>query len=478
MKLTKLIKNAHLSISVSKLEDFTVRGVTCNSKAVKKGYVFIAIKGNKLDGTKFIDEARRAGAGAVISPSAGKGINFIRVKDTRKAASKLAAEFYGNPSTKIKVIGITGTNGKTTISYLLEKVLKVSGKKPAVVGTINYRYNNKVIPSNNTTPGPLYLQRMLADMLRSKVTHCVMEVSSHALHQDRTEGVKFNSAIFSNLTQDHLDYHKTLLNYFKAKSKLFKGLEKSAFAVINNDDKYAERLKKLCPGKVITYGIDRNSQVMARNIKFNYPSTEFLLKTGRASVLIKTRLIGRHNVYNILAVITWALKEGIHLTEIKRAIEEFSLVPGRLEKVECGQGFSIFVDYAHTEDALKNIIQSLRQISENRIIVVFGCGGDRDKTKRPKMGYTVTELADYAVITSDNPRSEDPRNIIRDIERGIRRINYSVVLQRADAIKKSLLLAKRGDIVLVAGKGHENYQVLKNKTVHFDDREVIKACLK
>ena len=209
MKLTKLIKNAHLSISVSKLEDFTVRGVTCNSKAVKKGYVFIAIKGNKLDGTKFIDEARRAGAGAVISPSAGKGINFIRVKDTRKAASKLAAEFYGNPSTKIKVIGITGTNGKTTISYLLEKVLKVSGKKPAVVGTINYRYNNKVIPSNNTTPGPLYLQRMLADMLRSKVTHCVMEVSSHALHQDRTEGVKFNSAIFSNLT--HYDLKSVLV---------------------------------------------------------------------------------------------------------------------------------------------------------------------------------------------------------------------------------------------------------------------------
>ena len=478
MKLTKLIKNAHLSIFASKLEDFTVRGVTCNSKSVKRGYVFIAIKGNRLDGTKFIDEARSAGAGAVISPSAGKGINFIRVKDTRKAAAKLGAEFYGNPSAKIKVIGITGTNGKTTISYLLEKVLKVAGKNPSVVGTINYRYNNKVIPSNNTTPGPLDLQRMLADMLRSKVTHCVMEVSSHALHQDRTEGVKFNSAIFTNLTQDHLDYHKTLLNYFKAKSKLFKGLENGAFAVINNDDKYALRLKKLCPGKVITYGIDKNSQVMARNIKFGCSSTEFILKSGRASVLIKTRLIGRHNVYNILAVIAWALKEGMHLADIKSAIEGFNLVPGRLEKVECGQGFSIFVDYAHTEDALKNIIQSLRQVSENRIIVVFGCGGDRDKTKRPKMGYTVTELADYAVITSDNPRSEDPKDIIRDIKRGVRKANYSVVIQRAEAIKKSLLLARRGDIVLVAGKGHENYQVFKNKTVHFDDREVIKACLK
>lgn len=478
MKLIKLIKNAHLSIPVSKLKDFTILGVTCNSKAVKKDYVFIAIKGSKIDGTKFIDEARKAGAGAVISPSAGKGINFIRVKDTRKAASKIAAEFYGNPSTRIKVVGITGTNGKTTISYLLEKVLKVSGKNPAVIGTINYRYNNKVIPSNNTTPGPLDLQCMLADMLRSKVTHCVMEVSSHALHQDRTKGLKFSSAIFTNLTQDHLDYHKTLLNYFKAKAKLFKGLEKSAFAVINNDDKFAERLKKLCLGKNITYGIYRNSQVMASNIKFHCSSTEFILQAGRESVLIKTKLIGRHNVYNILAVIAWSLKEGIHLADIKRAIEGFSLVPGRLEKVESGKGFSIFVDYAHTEDALKNIIQSLRQVSGKRIIVVFGCGGDRDKTKRPKMGYTVTELADYAVITSDNPRSEDPKSIIRDIERGIRKTNYSVVPQRADAIKKSLLLAKRGDIVLVVGKGHENYQVLKNRTIHFDDREVIKACLK
>jgi UDP-N-acetylmuramoyl-L-alanyl-D-glutamate--2,6-diaminopimelate ligase len=478
MKLTRLIKNAHLSISAPNLKDFIVRGVTCNSKAVKKGYVFIAIKGNKLDGTRFIEEARRLGAGAVISPSAGKGINFIKVKDTRKAAACLGARFYGNPSEKIKVIGITGTNGKTTITYLLEKVLKVAGKNPAVMGTINYRYNNKVIPSHNTTPGPLDLQRMLADMLRSKVTHCAMEVSSHALHQDRTDGVKFSSAIFTNLTQDHLDYHKTLLNYFKAKSKLFKGLEKSAFAVINNDDKYALRLKKLCPGKIVTYGIDKKSQVMARDIKFGSSSTEFILKAGRATVLIKTRLIGRHNVYNILAVIAWALKAGIGLAVIKRAIYGFKVVPGRLEKVECGQGFSIFVDYAHTEDALKNIIRSLRQVSENRIIVVFGCGGDRDKTKRPKMGYIVTELADYAVITSDNPRSEDPKDIIRDIKKGIRKNNYSVLLRRAEAIKKSLLLARRGDIVLVAGKGHENYQVFKNRTVRFDDREAIKACLK
>ena len=236
--------------------------------------------------------------------------------------------------------------------------------------------------------------------------------------------------------------------------------------------------KKLCSGKIITYGIDRNSQVMARNIKFGSSSTEFILKAGRAIVLIKTKLIGRHNVYNILAVIAWALKEGIHLTDIKNAIEGFKLVPGRLEKVECSHGFSIFVDYAHTEDALKNIIQSLRQVSGNRIIVVFGCGGDRDKTKRPKMGYIVTELADYAVITSDNPRSEDPKSIIRDIKKGIRKTNYSVVIRRAEAIKKSLLSAKRGDIVLVAGKGHENYQVFKNRTVHFDDREVIKSCLK
>ncbi|MGA2774613.1 MAG: UDP-N-acetylmuramoyl-L-alanyl-D-glutamate--2,6-diaminopimelate ligase [Candidatus Omnitrophota bacterium] len=473
MKLTKLIKKAKLSLSLPETRDFTVRGITCNSGQVKKGFVFIAIKGCSNDGTRFIHQALKNGAGAVISP-----LTVPPEINTRLIAAKLAAEFYANPSAKIRVVGITGTNGKTTVSYLLERVLKEALKNPAVIGTINYRFNKRIIPSNNTTPGPVDLQHMLSRMLKGKVTHCVMEVSSHALDQERVKGIGFSSAIFTNLTSDHLDYHKTLSGYFKAKAKLFKELDRKAFAVINNDDKYARFLKKICAAKVITYGINKSSSVMARNIKFNPSSTEFILKIPRKELLIKTKLIGRHNVYNVLSVIAWALNEGIKFSHIKRAIEGFDFVPGRLERVECKKGFSVFVDYAHTEDALRNIIRSLRQVSKGRIIVVFGCGGDRDKIKRPKMGKTVTELADYALITSDNPRSEDPAEIARDIIKGIRKKNYAVILQRRDAIKKSLVLAKNGDIVLIAGKGHETYQVIKDKKIHFDDRKVVKSCLK
>ncbi|MFA5275893.1 MAG: UDP-N-acetylmuramoyl-L-alanyl-D-glutamate--2,6-diaminopimelate ligase [Candidatus Omnitrophota bacterium] len=473
MKLTKLIKKAKLPVGLPETGDFTVRGITCNSGQVKKGFVFIAIKGCSNDGTKFIDQALKNGAGAIISHlTVPPGIS------TRLIAAKLAAEFYENPSAKVRVVGITGTNGKTTVSYLLERVLKEARKNPAVIGTINYRFNKKIIASNNTTPGPTELQHMLSRMLKGKVTHCIMEVSSHALDQERVKGVSFSSAIFTNLTSDHLDYHKTSANYFKAKAKLFKELDSKSFAVINNDDKYARLLKKICSAKIITYGIDKASSVEARNIKFHPSSTEFILKAPKKKVLIKTKLIGKHNVYNILSVIAWALSEGIKFSYIKRAIEGFDFVPGRLERVECRKGFSVFVDYAHTEDALKNIIRSLRQVSKGRIIVVFGCGGDRDKRKRPKMGRIVTELADYAFVTSDNPRSEEPEDIAGDIIKGIRKRNYCIILRRKEAIKKSLSLAKSGDIVLIAGKGHETYQVIKNKKIHFDDRETVKSCLR
>ena len=486
MRLKKLIESLDKQSRIhSELYDFEVQGISCNSKLVKNNFIFVAIKGNKEDGHRFIQEAIERGAEAVIVQASvyqdirtsGK-ISFIRVKDTRRALAKLVTKFYGNPSSKIKVIGITGTNGKTTVSYLIESILRKAGFNPAVIGTINYRFQDKVISSTNTTPGPIELQSMLAEMLEEGINYAIIEVSSHALHQDRTEGITFHSAIFTNLTQDHLDYHKTKANYFRAKSKLFRNLSQNSFAIINNDDAYGIKMKRLTKAKIITYGINCPADIQARDISFNIAQTEFILQTAKRRTNFQTRLIGRHNVYNILASVAFSLSEGLDLKVIKPAIEGFNFVPGRLERINGNGGFSVFVDYAHTEDALRNVIQTLRQLSQKRIIVVFGCGGERDKTKRPKMGYVVSELADYAIITSDNPRSEDPSAIINDIKSGINKDNYCIIPQRREAIIKSLSLAKSGDIILVAGKGHENYQILKDKVVHFDDRQVIRECLK
>jgi UDP-N-acetylmuramoyl-L-alanyl-D-glutamate--2,6-diaminopimelate ligase len=483
VKIRKLMKSIDYLNKYSNLEDFEVRGISCNSKQVLDNFIFVAIKGVREDGSKFIDEAINRGAKAVIfqgQGARGKGqdtINFIRVKDARRALSKLATEFYGNPSAKIKVVGITGTNGKTTVSYLIEALLKDTEALPSVIGTINYRFKDKVAQSKNTTPGPIELQSMLAEMQEEGINYCIMEVSSHALDQGRTEGINFHSAIFTNLTQDHLDYHRTFKNYFNAKAKLFKNINANAFAVINNDDRCADRIKKLTNAKIVAYGIENNADITATNIKFSSTHTEFILTAPKLKTNFKTRLFGRHNVYNILAAVAWAIEEGIDIAAVKSSIEGFSFVPGRLERIDSGRGFSVFVDYAHTEDALKNIIQALRCLSARRIIVVFGCGGERDKTKRPKMGKVAIELSDYAIITNDNPRSEDPKDIIRDIKRGIRKSNFCVIPKRRDAIKKSLSLAEAGDIVLVAGKGHEDYQIIKDRIMHFDDREVVRECL-
>jgi UDP-N-acetylmuramoyl-L-alanyl-D-glutamate--2,6-diaminopimelate ligase len=483
MQAKTLLKNSGIKFPAG-LKDFQVLGVSCNSKTVGDGFVFVAIKGNRADGNKFIAEAVSNGAKAVITENPKpeirnpKNTYFLKVKDTRKVLARLAAEFYGRPSEKVRVAGVTGTNGKTTITYLIEAIVKEAGLEPAVIGTINYRFKDKIIPSKNTTPGPIELQSMLARMRDAGIDHCVMEVSSHALDQDRAQDIDFGSGIFTNLTQDHLDYHKTLEEYFKAKSKLFKNLSAGSFAVINIDDKYAKKLAKSTKAKVITYGIDNDAAVKALDIRFDVSSTEFTISSPKNDLKIKTSLIGKHNVYNILAAFAWAQKEGIDAQAIKKAIEKFTLVPGRLERVDCDSDFAVFVDYAHTEDALKNIIQSLRQISSRRIIVVFGCGGERDRTKRPKMGRVVSELSDYAIITSDNPRSEDPLQIIEEIKKGIKKDNFCVIPERMEAIRRSLSLAGCGDIVLVAGKGHEDYQILKDKILHFDDREAVKECLR
>jgi len=460
-----------------------IKGMSCNSQAVRNGFIFIAVKGTKEDGGRFIDEAIAKGAKAVVCDLGVKRNNLtdiplIRVKDTRLAAARLAAEFYGNPSRKLKVIGITGTCGKTTITYILEAMLNESGFETAVIGTVNYRFKNKVLPAKNTTPGPLELQSLMMGMAKEKIDYVAVEVSSHALDQARVSGIDFCSAIFTNLTQDHLDYHKTIKSYFLAKSKLFSGLSKEAFAVLNYDDKYFPLLKGLTKAEVITYGLSAGSQVRAENIEYGLKSTKFLLILPSGRQKIETTLIGRHNIYNILAASAWGYKEGLPLKKIKTAINNFRFVPGRTEPVSCKKGFFVFVDYAHTEDALRNVLVALRNLSSRRIITVFGCGGERDALKRPKMGKVATELSDFVIITNDNPRSEKPKQIIRDIERGIRKKNYSIVLDRKEAIRQSLSLAKKGDIVLVAGKGHEGYQILGDNIIRFDDRKEISLCLK
>ncbi len=460
-----------------------IKGVTSNSKNVKKGFVFVAIKGNRQDGSYFIKEAITRGASVIVVQKGTRKIKIpdkiklLKVDDCRKFLAGACAEFFGFPSDRLKVAGITGTNGKTTISYLIEAIAKESGYDCAVIGTINYRFKNKVIAAKNTTPGPGQLQELFARMLARRVKYCAMEVSSHALDQERVGGINFSSAIFTNLTQDHLDYHKNLENYFLAKAKLFRFLAASATAIINNDDKYGRRIKRLTKAGIMTYGIKNKSTVMAKDINFGSHATEFTLSAPKINTRIKVNLIGRYNIYNILAAVCWGISQGLSIKNIKSAIEKFKNVPGRLEKVNCKNGYSIFVDYAHTPDALCNVIGTLRSIVKRRIVVIFGCGGERDKLKRPIMGKVVTDLADYAVLTSDNPRSEDPVQIIKDIEKGISKNNYCSLPERGAAIRKGLSLLEKDDCLLIAGKGHENYQVLKNKVQHFNDRKEVQKCL-
>jgi UDP-N-acetylmuramoyl-L-alanyl-D-glutamate--2,6-diaminopimelate ligase len=467
-----------------KIADLEIRGVTANSQEIKKGFLFVAIKGYHQDGNYFIREAISRGASIVVVEKVAPRIKdpgktvFLIVNDCRKFFAQVTHTFYGAPSDKVKVVGITGTNGKTTVSYLIEALVKKIGQECGVIGTINYRFKGWAIVAKNTTPGCGQLQGLLSRMRAHKVKYCAMEVSSHALDQERVAGINFSCAIFTNLTQDHLDYHKNLENYFLAKAKLFSVLNKDNRAIINNDDQYGQRIKRLTKAKVLTYGIKNKSNVMAKDINFGMQATEFSLVTAQVNTRIKTSLVGRYNIYNILAAAAWGISAGLRIQDIKSAIEKFKHVPGRLERVKCPGGSSIFIDYAHTPDALFNVISALRGLVKGKIIVIFGCGGERDKLKRPQMGKVVTDLADYAIITSDNPRSEDPGQIIKDITRGLRRNNYCIVSHRQEAIRKGLSLICKGDCLLVAGKGHEDYQIIKNRVLKFSDQEVVRECLK
>lgn len=465
---------------VSRIE---VKGVRDDSRSVRTGDMFVAVKGYTLDGHKFIDDAIGKGAKVIVSDEikdAPETVVKILVDDARAALPIIAGNFYAHPSAKLKTVGVTGTNGKTTITYIIENIIKSAGRDAGIIGTISYRLKDRVLPAKNTTPGSLELQSMLADMVKMGLGFAVMEVSSHSLDQGRVDGIFFDVGIFTNITAEHLDYHKTMGKYFRAKARLFDKLKEDGVAVLNIDDKKVAALKRSIRKKVLTYGIGPKADVKAEEIKLSLDGSRFKAVTPKGELNIYTRLVGRHNVSNILAGIAASCALGIDKAAlIKGAAFLSSCVPGRLEEVNAGQPFRVLVDYAHTEDALYNILSLLREVAKRRIITVFGCGGNRDRKKRPLMGRVACEFSHRAIITSDNPRFEEPQAIIDEIEKGVkgRFSNYDIAPDRRQAIEKALMLAEDGDIVVIAGKGHENYQIIKDKVIPFDDREVAREIL-
>jgi UDP-N-acetylmuramoyl-L-alanyl-D-glutamate--2,6-diaminopimelate ligase len=482
MKLKDLLEGVS-GVRFNGNENQQIQGIAYSSKDVQPGFLFAALKGEKKDGFEFVDEALLNGAVAFLSEKQKpKNIEkiWLQASDAREALALCSANFHSHPSQKMKVVGITGTKGKTTITYLLEEILKKSQFLPAVIGTISYRGPSIRIQAERTTPEAPDLQRMLAEMLAQGVTHCLIEVSSHALDLKRVVGIGFDVALFSNLSGDHLDYHHSMERYFEAKKKLFFLNHKKRTAVINSDDQWGKELISELPSGVLTFGLEPDAAVRGENYKLTEKGIELSADYPAGKLLVSSPLLGKPNLYNILASIAVALALNIHVSAIKEGIASLQEVPGRFEKIENSLGLHIFVDYAHTDDALKNLLETARELNPRRIILIFGAGGDRDKTKRTRMGEVAGNLSDLTILTSDNPRSEDPLAIISDIEKGIKKTgtkNYEIVSDRKEAIEHALSLGERGDYILVAGKGHEDYQVIKDKIIPFKDADVIRSIL-
>lgn len=458
-----------------------ITGIVYDSRRAVPGALFVALHGEKADGAAYIEDAIQRGAAAVISqtPCAfGGSFPCVQVADARLALAKLATAFYGHPADRLCTVGITGTNGKTTISFMLREILKAAGRRPGLLGTVRYEIGDRVIPASRTTPESLDVQSMFAQMERAGCDSAVMEVSSHALTQHRVHGIFYDAAIFTNLTQDHLDYHGTLEEYFLAKSRLFNQVRR--FAVINGDDAWGQRLldeKKDMSG-CISYGFKEGVSVRGLNPVTDTKGSRMRVQSPWGDADVKLQLIGRFNLYNALAAFAAAVALGIPVETVVKALADMQCVPGRLEAVENSKGKRVFVDYAHTDDALLNVLQTLREITPGKLVVVFGCGGNRDKGKRPLMGKVASRLADYSIITNDNPRNEIPEKIAADITGGFdSERKYEVVLDRKAAIARGLELIGRKDVLLVAGKGHETYQEFNGAIFPFDDREAVREAL-
>ncbi len=457
------------------LPDIAIRGLECDSRKVEKDFLFIAIQGINKDGTVFIREALERGAAAVVADKAqalSNGVPLIRVPEGRLAAARLASVFYGEPSAGMKLVGITGTNGKTTSSYLIEYLLNAENKNTGVLGTVSYRFAGREIPAVETTPGPLRIHQILSQMRQSACRYAVMEVSSHALDQRRVEGIAFEVALFTNLTQDHLDYHGDLENYFECKARLFLGLGPDKTAVLNADDARVSGLKTRLGCRVLTYSAIREADFRAENIRWQDGATRFDLLYKRKSLPVELPLIGLHNVYNTLGALAVAHALGCDLGFCVKRLAGFEGVPGRLEAVRSGQDFLVFIDFAHTPDGLENVLSALVPYKQGKLTALFGCGGDRDRTKRPMMAAIAARFCDFVYVTSDNPRSENAKDIAAEICAGFGDFkNYTVVLDRKKAVRQALLAARRGDIVLLAGKGHERAQIVGAEALPYHERE-------
>ena len=470
--------------------DRSVTSVTDDSRAVASGSLFVAVKGERADGHRFVAQAVQAGAAAIVAQeSVEMGLlPFVKVVDSRKALGLIGSRFYGDPSSQLSMIGVTGTNGKTTTTYLCKALLEGIGRHVGLIGTVAYQIGAETIPASHTTPGALELQGLLQRMTQAGLNSVVMEVSSHALAMDRTAGCEFDAAIFTNLTQDHLDYHRTMEEYFQAKLRLFTGLGKGKKtgqrAIVNMDDSRGAEIRAACRVPVWGFAVKSQADLKAERIHLSMDGSRFSAATPAGTFTVESRLVGEHNVYNLLGAIGVALHTGATCDQVREAVASVINVPGRFERVSAGQDFTVVVDYAHTEDALVRLLTAAQVLRTQRIITLFGCGGDRDRSKRPKMGRAAVEYSDVVVLTSDNPRTEDPMAILREVEVGVREalqsrshVEYHLVPDRREAIGMAVRLARAGDIVLIAGKGHEDYQIVGTKKVYFDDREVAREAI-
>jgi len=466
--------------------DLDITDISYHSNRVKERNLFVAIPGAKRDGHHFIEESIARGAGAIITeqiPPHPIDIPLVVVKDTRKALAQISAEFFSHPSREIMLVGITGTNGKTTTSYLIESIIKAAGKEVGVIGTINYRLRGKEQPAPTTTPQSYDLQHLLREMTTEGVEYVVMEVSSHALDQERVRGCHFDVGVFTNITPEHLDYHEDMDRYFAAKKRFFHEIlpesEKNPWAIVNLDDPLLRDLQKeLPPLRAMTYGLEQG-EVSALQREISLEGIRATLSSPAGPLKIKSPLIGEYNLYNIMAAAAVGISLGMPSEAISQGIKDLSVVPGRMERVGDGDP-RVFVDYAHTPDALEKAIKEVKRLATGKVFIVFGCGGDRDRTKRAPMGRIGVQWSDLAIITSDNPRTEDPLRIIEEIERGARGISqhrYLVITDRREAIKKAIALAASQDVVLISGKGHEDYQIIGEERLPFDDREEVRKAL-
>lgn len=482
MKLSEIINKSRINADLKFGNDLEITGLNYDSRKIKPGNIFFAIKGLKEDGNKYVSDAINNGAAVIFSEDDIKAetkVPVIRSAHIRRLMAEYSGIFYGDPSSRLKLIGITGTNGKTTTSYLIRTFLTDAGFATGLLGTIDYKIGDQAEDSKLTTPDSVELNMMLSEMLKKNTQYCVMEVSSIALMMERVYGLKFETAVFTNLTSEHLDFHKNMENYFQAKKILFNGLSETATAVSNADDTYGVRILEDCKARKVFYSEKADSDLRSFNEKLSLSGLEFDVEWKGKTYNLKSNLSGRFNIYNILASVSAVLQYDIDMTMIQNSLLNFQEVRGRFNRVKLPNGAIAVIDYSHTSDSLKNAIESAREIVDaerryGKVITVFGCGGNKDRTKRSVMGELASVLSDHAIITSDNPRFEDPMDIISEIVSGIKdKKNFEIIESREDAIKRGIEISKEGDIVLICGKGHETYQEIKGVRTHFDDREIV-----